>query len=106
MSESSQGQEPEHSDKEFVPKCFIIFCLDENNNTAIEASWGTTEKDIKNFAEMLMKINSGHFDKTIVSQLKSDSKKKNDLKAFSIFNKSYKISSNDLVIDPTNVELN
>lgn len=90
---------------DFAPKSFIIFCLDENGNVAFEASWGESDEDIKKFAALLTKINTGAFDKMIVDQLKLQSKEKNTPKQFSVFNKAYKVSSKDLVVDPTNVEL-
>ena len=106
MSKSSPEQPPIASDEApFSPKSFVIFCLDEDGNVAFEASWGETEQDIKKFATLLNKVNSGAFDKMIVDQLKLQSKEKNDMKSFTIFNKAYKISSKDLVVDPTNVEL-
>ena len=107
MSKSSPGPLPTASNEEqFAPRSFVIFCLDEEGNVAFEASWGETEQEIKQFAVLLNKINSGAFDKMIVDQLKLQSKEKNDAKSFTIFNKAYKVSTKDLVVDPTNVELN
>jgi hypothetical protein len=98
--------EAQENSEQFSPKSFIIFCLDEEGSVAFEASWGETDEDIKKFAALLIKINAGTFDKMIVDQLKLQSKEQNNTKGFSVFNKAYKTSSKDLVVDPTNVELN
>jgi len=105
MSKSFQEEVPSSSDN-FSPKSFLIFCLDDEGNVAFEASWGESSEDIQKFAALLHKINTGAFDKMIVEQLKTQSKEKGDLKNYNIFNKAYKINSKDLVVDPTNVELN
>jgi hypothetical protein len=104
----NQSPEPESSE-EFSPKSFIIFCLDETGNVALELSWGEKEEDIKKFAALLNKINTGYFNQMIVDQLKEQSKTQtNGSKNYSIFNKSYKNLNKpkNLVVDPTSVELN
>jgi hypothetical protein len=110
MSQLSPEQHPTASNEneQFSPKSFIIFCLDEDGNVAFEASWGETEEDIRKFAVLLNKINNGTFDKMIVEQLKLQSKESGDSKKYTIFNKIYKELNKpkDLVVDPTNVELN
>lgn len=107
---SNVSPEPqENSEEEFTPKSFIIFCLDDDGNVAFETSWGDTIEDIKKFANLLSKVNDGQFEKMILDQLKIQSKQKeNGSKQHSAFSKSYKElqKPTDLVIDPTNVELN
>jgi hypothetical protein len=107
MSKSSQ-QEVLNSSNDFSPSSFVIFCLDEDGNIAFQASWGETPEDIKKFALLLNKVNSGSFDKMIIEQLKEQSKEQGDTKNFTIFSKAYKElnKSKDLVVDPINVELN
>ena len=108
MSKSSQ--EAHHkSSNDFSPKSFVIFCLEDESNIAFEASWGETPEDIKNFAILLNKINNGEFAKLILDQLKLQSKKEtNGIKNFNMFNKVYRELQKpiDLVVDPTEVELN
>lgn len=103
---SNQLTEMQEDSEQFQPKSFIIFCLDSSGDIALEMSWGDSEQDIKKFATLLNNINSGSFEKMIIDQLKIQSKEKKDTKGFSIFNKAYKVSAKDLVVDPTNVELN
>jgi hypothetical protein len=110
MSKSYQ-QPPQDSldESNFSPKSFIIFCLDETGNIAFEASWGDTAEDIKKFALLLHKINIGEFENMILDQLKIQEKEKgNSNKNYNTFNKAYKElkKPTDLVVDPTNVELN
>lgn len=109
MSNVSQATLDGSDESDFLPKSFIIFCLDEEGNVAFESSWGDTDSDIKKFAALLSKINSGTFEKMIIDQLKQQSKtQENGSKNYSIFNKTYKglTKPSDLVVDPTNVELN
>lgn len=97
------------ADNDFTPKSFVIFCLDQDGSIAFEASWGETNEDIKKFATLLKKINAGEFERDILVQLKEQSLTlKNGSKSFSLFSKNYKQtdSISDLVIDPTEVELN
>ena len=107
MQKSSQEAAHNTSDN-FSPKSFIIFCLDEEGSVAFEASWGDNQEDIKKFAILLNKINNGNFEKMIIDQLKLQSKEKSDPKGYAAFNKAYKElqKPKDLVVDPTNVELN
>ena len=108
MSNVSQVISEDLDDSQFSPKSFIIFCLDEEGNVAFEAAWGEKEADIKKFAHLLSKINSGHFEKMILDQLKQQSKTQdNGSKNHSIFNREYKqlTKPSNLVVDPTNVEL-
>ena len=105
---SSQELSPD-TDSDFIPKSFVIFCLDQDGNIAFEASWGETNEEIKKFAMLLRQINSGEFEKDVLVQLKEQSLTiKNGTKNFSLFNKNYKQLNpiSDLVIDPTEVELN
>lgn len=107
MQKKSDGLEI--TEEEFHPKSFIIFCLDEEGSIAFEASWGNTAEDIRNFANLLYKVNNGDFDSVIIQQLKDQSKTEiNGIKNFSLFSKLYKslINPSALVIDPTEVELN
>lgn len=110
MAKSSHAPPPNPSDEEdFKPKSFVIFCLDEQGDMAFEASWGDTLGDVKNFAELLKKIFNGELDDAVVSQIKEQSKTISDgSKKYSIFAKTYKNLNKplDLVIDPTEVELN
>jgi hypothetical protein len=110
MVKSSHVPPPNPSDEEdFKPKSFIIFCLDDNGDMAFEASWGDTLDDVKNFATLLKKIFDGELDNIVVNQMKEQSKLMNDgSKKYAIFAKTYKNLSKplDLVIDPTEVELN
>jgi len=102
---SNQSAVTQEDSNEFLPKSFIIFCLDDAGDIAFEMSWGETDEDIKKFAVLLNKINAGQFEKMILEQLKLQCKEKNDTKGFSVFNKAYKVNVKDLVVDPTNVEL-
>jgi hypothetical protein len=111
MSKSSQATHQNHSDEDFIPKSFIIFCLDASGDIAFEVSWGESAADIKKFASLLKKINNGEFESMIVEQLKEQSlTTAKETKNYAIFNKVYKqLDQNlelDLVIDPTEVELN
>ena len=65
MSNVSQSPQ-EDSTEEFLPKSFIIFCLDTEDNVVFEASWGEEIEDIKKFSVLLHKIKSGDFDKMIL----------------------------------------
>lgn len=108
IMKSSQELSPE-TDSDFTPKSFVIFCLDQDGNIAFEASWGNTNEDIKKFAVLLQQINSGEFENDVLVQLKEQSLTiKNGTKQFGLFSKNYKQlnSISDLVIDPTEVELN
>jgi hypothetical protein len=83
--------------------------LDEDGNIAFEASWGETTEDIKKFATLLKKVSSGDFDTMILEQLKNQSKNIEDgAKKFALFSKSFKELNkpSNVVIDPTEVELN
>lgn len=107
---SNQSQEmPHSSDESFTPNSFIILCIDADGNIAFEASWGDSIDDVKKFASLISNLTNGEFNKMISDQLKLQSKDIADgKKKFSTFNKIYnesKIPSN-LVIDPTEVELN
>jgi hypothetical protein len=75
---------------------------------AFQASWGETTEEVRKFATLLNKVNNGSFDKMIIEQLKQQSKEQGDTKNYTIFNKAYKELNKpkDLVVDPTNVELN
>jgi len=108
MSNQSQVTDPS-SDDNFSPTSFIIFCLDEQGDVAFEASWGDTMDDVKKFASLMSSVTNGEFNKMIEAQLKLQSKDIVDgKKKFTAFSKIYsesKVPSN-LVIDPTQVELN
>lgn len=107
MSNVYQSRKEDSS--EFSPQSFIIFCLDQEGNIAFEAAWGETSEDIKRFALLLHKINTGEFEKMILDQLKLQEKEKgNATKNYTIFSKAYKDlkKPSDLVVDPTSVELN
>ena len=111
MSKSSQATPPNHSDDEFVPASFVIFCLDSEGSVAFEASWGNSTAEIKKFAGLVKKINNGEFENLIIEQLKEQSKENTkSSKNYTTFNKYYSqlngSSLSDLVIDPTEVELN
>lgn len=100
------AQEPSDS---FNPESFVIFCLDANGDVALEASWGNTLEDVKKFAILLSNITNGEFNAVILNQLKEQSKNlPNGIKKFSVLQKIINSSekSSDLVIDPTEVELN
>jgi len=102
-----KSQSPEEGD--FHPKSFIIFCLDQDDNIALDISWGESLIDIKNFAQLLSKITSGEFNNLVLEQLKEQSKLIDDgNKKYITFDKAFKSSKTpvDLVIDPTQVELN
>jgi hypothetical protein len=108
MSNVSQST-PEDSPDEFLPKSFIIFCLDDDDNVAFEVSWGQEIEDIKKFAYLLHKVKSGDFDQMILEQLKLQSKDiQGGSKKYAAFLKSYNEldSPLSLVVDPTKVELN
>ncbi len=108
MSKSHQATPPNPSD-EFVPKSFIIFCLDEESNIAFEASWGESIEDVKKFAILLTKITNGEFNEMVLQQLKEQAKQiENGNKKFLALQKIIKDSQmpSELVIDPANVELN
>jgi len=108
MSNASQVTSGDLDEQPFSPKSFIIFCLDEEGNVAFEAAWGDKDVDIKKFANLLNKINTGQFENMILDQLKQQSKtQQNGSKNHSIFNRAYKELSkpSNLVVDPTNVEL-
>jgi hypothetical protein len=100
---------PLSSDESFAPKSFIILCVDEDDSIAFEASWGDSLEDVKKFASLVSNLTNGEFNKMITDQLKLQSKDIVDgKKKFAAFNKIYndsKVPSN-LVIDPTEVELN
>lgn len=105
---SSQEHSPD-LEADFTPKSFVIFCLDQEGNIAFEASWGETNDQIKKFAILLRQINSGELEKDVLIQLKEQSlSAKGGAKNFSLFSKNYRQlnSISDLVIDPTEVELN
>lgn len=111
MSKSSQATHQNHSDDDFVPKSFIIFCLDASGDIAFEASWGESVAEIKKFASLVKKINNGEFENMIIDQLKEQSQATaKEIKNYATFSKIYKQLSQsldlDLVIDPTEVELN
>jgi hypothetical protein len=102
-----KSQSPDQGD--FHPKSFVIFCVDHDDNIALDLSWGENLIDIKNFAQLLSKITSGDFNSLILQQLKEQSKSINDgNRKYSAFDKEFKSnkSSVDLVVDPTQVELN
>jgi hypothetical protein len=107
---SNQSQVTDHSsDESFSPKSFIIFCLDEQGDVAFEASWGDTIDDVKKFAALMSSVTNGEFNKMIETQLKLQSKDIADgKKKFTAFSKIYSESKtpSNLVIDPTQVELN
>jgi hypothetical protein len=108
MSNVSQNTQEDSTD-EFSPKSFVIFCLDDDDNVAFEASWGQEIEDIKKFAFLLHKVKSGDFDKMILDQLKLQSKDvPNGNKKYTAFIKAYNEldSPLSLVVDPTKVELN
>ena len=108
MSKSYQATAPNPSD-EFVPKSFIIFCLDQESNIAFEASWGDSVEDVKKFGILLLKITSGEFNNMILEQLKEQAKDiENGNKKFLALQKVIKDAQapSELVIDPANVELN
>jgi hypothetical protein len=107
---SNQSQEmPLSSDDSFTPTSFIILCIDDDGSVAFEASWGNSMEDVKKFASLVSSLTNGEFNKMISDQLKLQSKDIADGKRkFNAFNKIYndsKVPSN-LVIDPTEVELN
>lgn len=102
-----KSQSPEEND--FHPKSFVIFCLDNEDNIALDISWGESLIDIRNFAQLLSKITTGEFNSLVLQQLKEQSKLINDgNKKYAAFDKAFKASKLpvDLVIDPTQVELN
>jgi hypothetical protein len=107
---SNQSQVTDHnSDDSFSPKSFIIFCLDDQGDVAFEASWGDTIDDVKKFASLMSSVTNGEFNKMIEDQLKIQAKDITDgKKKFSAFSKIYSESKtpSNLVIDPTQVELN
>jgi hypothetical protein len=108
MSKSYQAT-PQNPSDEFVPKSFIIFCLDQENNIAFEASWGESIDDVKKFAVLLSKVTSGDFNNMMLEQLKEQAKGiENGNKKFLALQKIVKDSQmpSELVIDPANVELN
>jgi hypothetical protein len=100
---------PLSSDDSFTPTSFIILCIDDDGSVAFEASWGNSMEDVKKFASLVSSLTNGEFNKMISDQLKLQSKDIADGKRkFNAFNKIYndsKVPSN-LVIDPTEVELN
>ena len=108
-SQLSQHQNPSDEEEAFKPKSFMIFCLDEEGNIAFEASWGDSLEDVKKFAILYKKISSGEFDAMVLDQLKQQSKTITDgSKKYSTFSKAFKELNKpqNLVIDPTEVELN
>lgn len=108
MLKRSQNMNQDTTQEEqFIPKSFVIFCLNEKNEVAFEASWGTSAEDIKKFAHLMRKINDGNFEDLIFEQLQIQSKEiKGGVRKYSSFKKEYyKRGDLDVVVDPTEVEL-
>lgn len=108
MAKSYQVPAQEPSDN-FSPESFVIFCLDAEGNVAFEASWGNSIEDVKKFGALLSNVTSGEFNAIILEQLKEQSKTlQNGMKKFNVLQKIINNSEkpSDLVIDPTEVELN
>lgn len=108
MAKSYQVPPQEPSDN-FNPESFVIFCLDAEGNVAFEASWGNTIDDVKKFGALLSNITNGEFNSIILEQLKDQAKTlENGMKKFNVLQKIINASQkpSDLVIDPTEVELN
>lgn len=97
-------------DDSFNPKSFIIFCLDDNGDIGLDLSWGDSHADIKKFAQMISSCTSGKLNEAILEYVKSKSEEiPNGQKKYAIFKKELKTkseSTSDLVVDPTDVELN
>jgi hypothetical protein len=108
MMALSHQQQQDQSD-DFQPKSFFIACLDKDGNVGIEGSWGDSMEDVKKFATLLKRLTNGDFSDIILSQFKEQSKNVNNgnrkYTAFAnIMKKKAKIE--DLVISPTEVEVN
>lgn len=97
-------------DDSFDPKSFIIFCLDDNGDIGLDLSWGDSHADIKKFAQMISSCTSGKLNEAILEYVKLQSEKiSNGQKKYTIFKKEFGAkngSTSDLVVDPTDVELN
>lgn len=97
-------------DDSFNPKSFIIFCLDDNGDIGLDLSWGDSHADVKKFAQMINSCTSGKLNEAILEYVKLQSEKiPSGQKKYNIFKKELNAkngSTSDLVVDPTDVELN
>lgn len=107
MEKLSLDHDQNYSD-EFKPKSFVFFCIDQNGDTGFEISFGEKINDVKKFSNVLKNIVSGEFNSLILKQIKEqvatipDGVKKYKIIENALHEKNIK----DLVITPTNVEIN
>lgn len=107
MPKSSQQDQLDPS-SEFKPNSFIFFCIDQNGDTGFEINFGEKINDVRKFSVLLKNILSGEFNSLILEEIKEQ------IETIPDGTKKYKIIENtlkeknikDLVVNPTNVEIN
>lgn len=107
MNKSSQKTQEDHSG-EFKPKSFLFFCVDQNGDTGFEINFGDKINDVKKFSNLLKNIVSGEFNSLILEQIKEQITTVPDgVKKYKIIENTLKEkNTKDLVVNPTNVEIN
>ena len=116
MFKQSHPHPPDSTDNEPTSTCFFLVGINNQGELEFESSWGETVEDVKLFANLMVAITNGGFDEIIISHLREQCRKDDvEKKNFALFHKTYKNSrnkirnssseANELVVDPTSVEL-
>lgn len=107
MQKSSQQDQSNHSD-EFKPKSLLFFCIDQNGDIGFEVQLGEKITDVKKFSSLLNKLTNGEFNETMLIEIKEQVKTISDgTKKYKIIEKALmQKGTKDLVISPTEVEIN
>jgi len=87
---------------------FTCYVEKETGNIFFRCGWGQDALDIENFAFMLMQINSGQFEESILEEIRSqcEGSGNDDLVAFSTLYSSLNsdLKKSKLVVEPTEVD--